>query len=80
MTVQNSLDLLEKLENNISTVACDLDRINTLAKLMHQILDDNTDFKHKDCQNICSVLINQLENVNVKLTNLESIAAQYKCL
>lgn len=80
MTVQTSLDLFEELENNISSVSCDIDKINTLAKLMHQILGDDTDFKHKDCQNICSVLINQIEDVNSKLTNLETAAAQYKCL
>lgn len=80
MTVQTSLDLFEQLENHISNVACDLDKINTLAKLMHQMLCENTDFNNKDCLNVCSVLINQIGDINLKMTNLESSAAQYKNL
>lgn len=54
MESENLNNMLEKFEDNLSIISCDIDKITTLSKLLNKILSDNTDFEQKDSLNVCS--------------------------
>ena len=60
----------EDFENNLSEALCNIDKIETLTKLLQQTLTE------KDCLNICSILSCCVKNTKNILTNLEKSTLQ----
>ena len=66
----------EDFENNLSEALCNIDKIETLTKLLQQTLTEKSDFEEKDCLNICSILSCCWKNTKNILTNLEKSTLQ----
>lgn len=66
----------EDFENNLSEALCNIDKIETLTKLLQQTLTEKSDFEEKDCLNICSILSCCEKNTKNILTNLEKSTLQ----
>lgn len=63
---------LEKLEQDLSGVSCDIDKVRTLSKILQEMLFDNTVFKKQDSQNVCNLIVQELDKINTDITNLET--------
>ena len=72
MESENLNNMLEKFEDNLSIISCDIDKITTLSKLLNKILSDNTDFEQKDSLNVSSLLVQELHVLNQRMRELES--------
>lgn len=66
----------EDFENNLSEALCNIDKIETLTKLLQQTLTEKSDFEEKDCLNISSILSCCVKNTKNILTNLEKSTLQ----
>ena len=64
-------EYFDTLEQNLSSVSCSLDKINTLSKILQEILFDNTTFKIQDAQNIALILSQELHKLNSDISYLE---------
>ncbi|MFR1671377.1 MAG: hypothetical protein ACLSWI_00345 [Candidatus Gastranaerophilaceae bacterium] len=76
MESENLNNMLEKFEDNLSIISCDIDKITTLSKLLNKILSDNTDFEQKDSLNVCSLLVQELHVLNQRMRELESFVQE----
>ena len=47
----------EDFENNLSEALCNIDKIETLAKLLQQTLTEKSDFEEKDCLNMFNFIL-----------------------
>lgn len=63
---------LDKLEENINTVSCEIDKSKTLCSFLKEILLDNTTFKIQDAQNISSILSDQISKISMQLSDIEN--------
>lgn len=63
---------LDKIEQDINSVSCSLDKVRTLSKILQEMLFDNTTFKQQDTQNICLLLVQELDKINGDVINLET--------
>lgn len=70
--------IFDKLDDNLSVISCDIDKITTLSKILNQILSDNTDFEQKDCLNVSSLLVQELHVLNRKMRELENFVQTQK--
>ncbi len=64
-------EYFDTLEQNLSSVSCSLDKINTLSKILREILFDNTTFKIQDAQNIALILSQELHKLNSDISYVE---------
>ncbi len=64
-------EYFDTLEQNLSSVSCSLDKINTLSKILQEILFDNTTFKIQDAQNIALILSQELHKLNSDISYVE---------
>ena len=64
-------EYFDTLEQNLSSVSCTLDKINTLSKILQEILFDNTTFKIQDAQNIALILSQELHKLNSDISYVE---------
>ncbi len=62
----------EELEQNLSSVSCNLERIKTLSKILQEILFDNTTFKTQDAQNISQLLLQEITKIKEEITGIEN--------
>lgn len=76
MESENLNNMLEKFEDNLSIISCDIDKITTLSKLLNKILSDNTDFEQKDSLNVCSLLVQELHVLNQRMRELENFVQE----
>ena len=76
MESENLNNMLEKFEDNLSNISCDIDKITTLSKLLNKILSDNTDFEQKDSLNVSSLLVQELHVLNQRMRELESFVQE----
>lgn len=76
MESENLNNMLEKFEDNLSIISCDIDKITTLSKLLNKILSDNTDFEQKDSLNVSSLLVQELHVLNQRMRELESFVQE----
>lgn len=63
---------LDNLEQNLSCISCDVDKVRTLSKILQEMLFDNTVFKKQDSQNVCNLIVQELDKINTDITNLET--------
>ena len=71
-------DNLEIFFLNFSTILCDFEKITTISKVLYQTLVENSDFEIRDTQNLCSILLDELKNTKIKLSEFEKNFSQYK--
>ena len=64
-------EYFDTLEQNLSSVSCSLDKINTLSKILQEILFDNTTFNIQDAQNIALILSQELHKLNNEISDIE---------
>ncbi len=68
----------ENLEEKLSLILCDFEKISTITKVLLQTLVENSDFDIRDTQNLCSILLEEVNNTKVKLNNFEKSFSTYK--
>lgn len=62
----------EILENDLSVILCQIDKIETVAKVLNQTLLENCDYEIKDSQNLYSLLIQEITSAKNKLNCFEN--------
>ena len=62
----------EILENDLSVILCQIDKIETVAKVLNQTLLENCEYEIKDSQNLCSLLIQEITSAKNKLNCFEN--------
>ncbi len=68
----------ENMEDELCTILCDFEKIATITKVLSRTLIENSDFGLRDTQNLCSILIEEVNNTKVKLNNFEKSLSFYK--
>ncbi len=62
----------ENIENEISIISCEIDKIDTIIKVLQNTLIENSDYKIKDSQNLCSLLKDKVNILKQRLNKIES--------
>ena len=64
--------------NDISIISCDIDKIETMIKVLQKTLVEDCDFELKDSQNLCSLLNDEVCILKQKVSKLENSIASNK--
>lgn len=70
--------VIDKIEENLSLLCCELDKIVTLSKVLNQTLVEDSDFKLGDSQNLCALIIQEINSSKSMVTDLEKLFSSYK--
>lgn len=58
-------------KDEFSDILCDMDKIETVIKVLNQTLFEDKDFNIQDSQNLCSLLYEKFCKTKSKLTKFE---------
>ena len=65
-------DKLEFLENELSVILCQIDKLETVAKVLNRTLIENLDYDIRDSQNLCSLLVQEIISAKNRLNDFEN--------
>lgn len=68
---------LDELEKQFNEVACNLDSIESLSKVLLNCIYENKNLKPKDIQNLTDVLNEKIINLKQKFNSIEQIFMIY---
>jgi len=52
---------------SLSEIECSLDKMETITKVLEQTMSEDGEFSMGDCQNLCSVLLREINYTKSKL-------------
>jgi hypothetical protein len=58
--------------NELSEIVCSLDKMETVAKVLNQTMVENEDFNVGDSQNLCSVMLREINYTKSKLQKVKT--------
>ena len=65
--------MTDMLTEDISQVVCSLDKMETITKVLSQTSFEDRDFNPVDYQNLCSVLIREIDFAKSKISKIDNI-------
>ncbi len=71
-------DKLEFLENELSVILCQIDKLETVAKVLNRTLIENLDYDIRDSQNLCSLLVQEIISAKNRLNDFENAFCRNK--
>lgn len=64
---------ISKIENDMHAVSCELSRIESLSRILYQILIEDYNLKPQDSQNLAIILKKEIYKAKDKFNKIESI-------